>query len=712
MKYFALLLITATPFAVVAGPDVTTFQIHSPYAPEVDIGSDTAIVYGVGRTFAQRAAEWRAKGYDVSLMTGIAWGDYGAYYGEGEAFKKGEVQTERDGRLRMHGNSTNVGYNVPTVAYIEFVKKYIDPALDAGVRAVYLEEPEYWANTGWSEAFKREWEQFYGEPWRAPDSSADAQYRASKLKYELYFNALHTVFAHVDERAKTIGQTIECHVPTHSLINYAQWGIVSPESHLIDIPQLDGYVAQVWTGTARSRNSYEGVAKERTFETAYLEYGQMVAMTHPTGKKLWFLHDPVEDNPNRSWNDYRYNYECTVVASLMWPTVHRFEVMPWPDRIFRGQYPKVDLDSKTGEREGIPADYALEMLTVVNALNDVGQHDVRFECGTRGVGVIVSDTMMFQRADPTPSDPMLGSFYGLALPLLKVGVPVEMVQMENAGYPNAFGDCKVLLLTYEHQKPLKAAYHEALAGWVRRGGCLILVDDGRDPYHAVREWWNDQGASEAKAYDHLLGVLGAGETAWKNPVVVGGGFVRAIAQSPAQLSREKGGAEKVRGWVAEMLRQRGEELQTSPGICIRRGPYIAAGVCDESPLEVHSMTVWGKCVDLFDPGLRIVDNLVLGPNQRAFLYDLSYIKRHRFGPQVVGSSSRIRNARELPGAYTFTARGPAGTTARLRVYLPSAPRSVTTDPQLDVKQEWDASSQTALIELPNRAEDVRITIAY
>ena len=49
---------------------------------------------------------------------------------------------------------------------------------------------------------------------------------------------------------------------------------MSPESSLIDVG-ADGYIAQVWTGTARTANLYEGRRRERTFETAFLEYGAM-----------------------------------------------------------------------------------------------------------------------------------------------------------------------------------------------------------------------------------------------------------------------------------------------------------------------------------------------------------------------------------------------------------------------------------------------------
>ena len=130
-------------------------------------------------------------------------------------------------------------------------------------------------------------------------------------------------------------------MPTHSLINYAHWKIVSPESSLIEVG-ADGFIAQVWTGTARTPNVYRGRPRERTFETAFFEYGAMMNVVQASGGTVWFLNDPIEDNPDHSWDDYRTNWESTLTASLLWPQVWRYEVMPWPERIFHGRYPAVD----------------------------------------------------------------------------------------------------------------------------------------------------------------------------------------------------------------------------------------------------------------------------------------------------------------------------------------------------------------------------------
>lgn len=691
--------------------DFTTFQTFSPYSPAIDIASDVAIVYGSGPDFADRADAWRKRGYAVSLMTGISWGGYEAYYVTGGAFKKEEVQTDAKGRLRMHGDSTTVGYNVPTGAYIEFIKSYIEPAVDAGIDALYLEEPEFWAQTGWSEAFKRAWQDYYGEPWQAPDSSVDAQYRASRLKYELYYKALRDVFAHAEARAAAKGRTIECHVPTHSLINYAQWRIVSPESHLIDIPQLDGYIAQVWTGTARTANMYRGEKKERTFETAYLEYGQMLGMVRPTGKKVWFLADPVEDNPHRSWNDYRSNYECTVIASLFWPEVHRYEVLPWPDRIFQGSYAMMDMDLASGDRKGIPADYATELLTVLNALNDMKQDDVRYDAGSRGIGVIVSDTLMFQRAEPTPSDPMLGHFYGLALPLVKHGVPVEIVQLENTIYPPCLAPYKVLLLSYEGQKPLKPEYHDALAAWVKNGGRLLYVGDDSDPYHHVREWWNDNAANDKTPRMDLFARLGVTGEAGTRPQEIGSGLVRVLQESPAHVQLRNDGADDIIRLIKDLYERGGDTFQTQHYFRLDRGPYVIASVLDEST-AAQPLTLKGQFVDLFSPDLAIIQEKTLQPNERCLLFNLGWKPVDR----IAAASARVKQFAAENGAWRFTVRGPQGTRAVVRLQLANISNesdvsfSVGAKPPLPIEQQWDSSGHTLLMRFDNIADDVEVVV--
>ena len=355
----------------------------------LQLRSDVAICYGINPTLAARIAEWKQQGYLTHVMTGVSWGNYQDYlYGRFDGVNHvDEAQTDRDGNVISHGG--DVYYMSPGENFGKFLCRGVKQAMDAGAVAIHLEEPEFWVRAGYSNGFKREWKAFYNEDWLPPHSSPNAQYRASQLKYHLFQRALKQIFDFVKAENSRTGRRVKCYVPTHSLINYAQWNIVSPESSLLQVG-ADGFVAQVWTGTARTPNVYRAVRREHTFETAFLEYGAMMNIVKASGGTVWFLNDPVEDDPNHSWEDYRANWESTLTASLLWPQVSRYEVMPWPERVFHGEYPAFDAARrKPGEpieRVAIPAAYATEIMTVITALNDMNQKEVAWDCGTRGSG--------------------------------------------------------------------------------------------------------------------------------------------------------------------------------------------------------------------------------------------------------------------------------------------------------------------------------------
>lgn len=702
----ALVCIAVVFIAVTARTDEprSAFQTAADYAPELDIAADLAMLYGVNASFPDRYDHWKAQGYRIALMTGISWGDYSDYYGSDIDLRVDEIQTRKNGERYMHGDSSTVGYNVPSPDYVDFIKGYISPAIERGVEGLYLEEPEFWAESGWSEGFKSEWKRIFGEDWRAPDSSVDAQWKASRLKYQLYHDALREVFAH----ARSLDPDIACYVPTHSLINYAHWRIVSPMASLLDIPGFDGYIAQVWTGTSRTPNQYKGEMKERTFETAFLEYGQMLHLAESAGKKVWLLHDPIEDHPDRSWVDYRENYEATVVASLLWPASERFEVMPWPSRIFRGKRPLTNDDIATDTRVGIPADYAVEVLTVINALNDIGQY--RGTTSGPRVGVVVSDTMMFQRAAPHASDPALGSFYGIALPLVKRGIHVRPVQLETIAQPGALAEVDLLFLSYEGQKPLTPAYHDALEAWVRGGGTLIYIGDGSDPYHHVAAWWNDDGATSATPVDDLITRFRLKRDAWNTFESVGEGRVRVLADRPRRLAMYPQGDTNI-AHLLEAADMDDEAMEPEHAhFLLRRGPYVVAATMQEFAAK-NTVDISGQCIDLFDPTLPVLRNPSLRTQERRLLYDLHWLDEQNIPAQVVAASTRVRTDPSTDSVLRFTTRGPRGTLARLRVRLPGIPEEIRTLPTIEIEQSWDADSRTLYLAFENTGQEISFEFA-
>ena len=661
----------------------TSFQTSSPFDPRISIGADMVMCYGLPfhQADIDRIKKWRENGYRVNVMSGVAWGEYQDYlYGRFDGIDhEDEVQTQSNGDKIGHGG--DVYYMSPGINFGKYLASGVKHALDAGVEGIFLEEPEFWVRAGWSKGFQSEWKAYYHEDWQPPDSSSDAQYRASLLKYYLYQRALRQVFDFVKAYNKEHGTHAKCYVATHSLINYASWGIVSPESSLARVG-ADGYIAQVWTGTARTPNYYDGVVKSRTFETAFLEYGVMMNISRSIGGTVWFLADPIEDDANHSWRDYRENWQSTLTGSLLWPQVWRYEVMPWPERIFRGtQYPTTDSNErKPGEavtKEAIPPAYATELMAVVHALNNMNQKDISWESGTQGVGVLVSDTMMFQRFGPQASDNHLGSFYGLALPLLKHGLPIEPIQLENATLPHTLSMNKVLLLTFEGMKPMKEKDSAAVAEWVKKGGALVFVDNDADPFNMVRSWWNaapNNFESPRQALFHQLGLL---RTTPAGTYKIGKGTLIYSTSSPAALSRSADGGTIVRGLVKQACAAVGLKYHETNYLSLRRGPYIVAAGLDES-INTPPHVIKGNFVNLFDGALPLVNSVTLEPNSRTLLLDLDKIPGK--GPQVLAAACKTLGEQVLlDGTFKFFAAGPDEIKSNVLVRLQSAPKSVAMD---------------------------------
>jgi hypothetical protein len=691
----------------------TSFQQVSAWSPYLDFQQDTTIVYGTSDDLQSRIDSWRTQGYRVEFMTGVAWGNYNDFQNGGwdGVEHRDAAQRRRDGSLILHNpNDESNPYYCPTERYRTFLKTKIAQAIDAGAEAIYLEEPEYWAFAGYENAFRAEFRNYYNEQWRPPHESVDARYRADQLKYVLYRDTLRELFDFAKNYAMQHGREVRCYVPTHSLISYAHIQMVSPMCSLMSIPQADGYIAQVWTGTARAPNNFRGVLKERTFESAYFEYAQMTSMVRPTGRTCILLADPIEDDPNHGWDDYEANYKRTLVASLFQPEVSTYEIMPWPSRIFQHNYFATEADARRRNEKDPPLrvpisdGYAKVLLSCFNALAGMEANGkVKWEAGYDRIGVVVSDTLMFQRDEPTPSDRDLGNFFGLAMPLLKHGMPAKVVHLETLSDPNALKGIDVLLLTYEGMKPLSPAYHEVLAKWVRDRGTLLLVDDFKDPYNAVHAWWNTNGNAFPHPAAHLLKLLSLPEKPEPGAHDCGHGKLVYLNASPTQLSKSPGGDRA----ILDLLNQANvPNLRTQNHLVLRRGSYVVAAAMDESASS-DPTTIKGRLVDLFDPTLPVVTDPQIRPGAVRLYRDVDAVQR----PCVIASASRIRDEASDGDAFTFRSRGPAGTRCITRIALKAKPKHVTVRQGASLyplTQEWDEASKTLVLRYDNVANPLLI----
>ena len=723
----------------------TTFQTGGVWKPTTDTRSDVAIVYGVsdqkGMTFEQRVQSWRDRGYIAAFMTGIAWGNYQEYFtGKWDGSPHfDEAQMEQNGDTIWHGRLTP--YIVPTKGFLTyFNEKIIRRVIDAGIDAIYLEEPEFWARAGYSAAFKNEWKNYYGFDWRPQHESPENTYLSNKLKYHLYYKALEDAFTYAKSYGKSKGMIIRCYVATHSLLNYSLWQIVSPEASLASLPCVDGYIVQSWTGTAREPNYFNGIAKERTFETAFLEYGCMRSMTAPTNRKLFFENDPVED-VRRDWSDYKRNYETTFTAELFYPDIDNFEVMPWPDRIFDGQY----YTSRTSsEKAPMPRSYSTQLLVMINALNNIPVSENKTS-GTQGISVLMGNSLMFQQLPthdngkayenpyfsnfyetsgmfhryPTSyklMDPLLSNFYGEALPFLKRGVPVNIVHLENAGYEKAFSDTRILLMSYSNMKPPTEKAHEQLAQWVRNGGLIVYSGRDDDPFQAVKEWWNSDGKKYNCPADDLFEKLGIGQHPKEGIYPVGKGSICIIRKDPKEYVLDSNGDKPLRDNVEMLYEQSaGKKVEYKNNLYLRRGPYEIISVMDEAE-NTDPYIIKGKLIDLFDPNLPVLLQKQINPGEQACLYNIEQVTDPG-KPQVLASASRVYEEKIEKKSYSFVVKSPINTTNVMRVLLPAEPKKITVFDEkgkliTEVKTSWDSLSKTCFLSFENDPEGIKVKLAW
>jgi hypothetical protein len=665
----------------------TSFFYAWRYDPALAIPTDAVRLYfWSADSDCNMYATWADKGYAAQTMIH-------SRFGQEVRDRMDEVQTRRDGSLFSVAEGPNPDYyKVPTVGRTRLAQLYYSGPLAAGATGIGYDEPEFHVLTGYSEAFKQEWQARYGAPWQPPHSSIEARYKAEQLKVFLFRRQVEAILSDAERRKPAATRLIA----THSPLNYPHWGFVSMQHELLQIPALQEIIAEVWTGTARTPVTIGGLKAERTFELGYLEYSSCYHLVRGTGKRLWFLMDPMEDNPNRTMEDYHDNYAQTLLAALMFPSIDSYEVLVWPNRIF----------------SRVPKAYAILINTVVGALCELWRYpDGSVEAGSEGIGTFIADSIGWQRADPSPSD--YEGFLGLGLPLVLHGVPVAVLSLDRAAEPNYLDGFKCLLLSYDFLKPKGPVLHEALADWVRRGGTLIFIG-GTDAYNALSEsWWRQAGYATPAEHlftqvglplRHAKVILGSSQdgvletatptfqgalqrlrvprvypitlyapptgatTPYQIPgeslppvweTAVGKGTVIFVGVAAGYFSATEESALWLRALTRRGYEKSGGRYREQPYFQVRRGPYVGLRTLNKD----YSGT--GRFVDLLSPTLAVVDNPKVTARSSAFWRQLGPAQD---SPRVVAVSGRLRARHEQSLATAFWVQAPARTEGAARIW--------------------------------------------
>jgi hypothetical protein len=316
---------------------------------------------------------------------------------------------------------------------------------------------------------------------------------------------------------------------------------------------------------------------------------------------------------------------------------------------------------------------------------------------------------MFQRGEPTPSDPHLGNFYGLALPLLKRGLPVSPVQLENVTITNYLKDFRVLLLSYDGQKPLRPEVHAPLAGWVKQGGALIVCDADADPYLRVREWWNSGDCHFTTPREHLFAQLGLPPSFMTNEFrSIGKGGVLWLRERPATCSYGQAGAEKIVAAAKRAAQAVGLNWRETNYLLLRRGPYVIGAGLDES-IGGEPRKLGVRFVNLFDPELRLRTEVSLNEGSRQLLLDLDAVSTNK--PALLASACKAL-PKAPDGGLSYTVEGVGNTPAILLLQTAKAPSRVTLAGQTLEKFEYSENDKLLWIRFENEASPRELNIVF
>ncbi len=350
------------------------------------------------------------------------------------------------------------------------------------------------------------------------------------------------------------------------------------------------------------------------------------------------------------------------------------------------------------------------MQTVFNALNDLKQSRVKWDCGTTRIGVLVSDSLMFQRGEPTPSDPWLGNFYGLAMPLVMHGLPVAPVQLENATIPHFLDNCRILFLSYDGQKPLSPEVHAPLAAWIKHGGVLVVCDRDADPYLKVREWWNSAGNTFATPRQHLFGLLGVDDSLPADVFhTVGKGGLLWIKERPADLTTSQAGADRIVAAAKAAAQAGGLKWRETNYLLLRRGNYVIASGLDES-LGGEAHRLRGRFVNLFDAALQVQTGISITPGARQFLLDLD--AAHSRHPHLLVSACKALLQKQSRKEMDFAVEGVAATPAIMLLESKKAPSSVTLEGQNLTTFDYSAADHLLWIHFENQARPRDLKVVF
>ena len=308
--------------------------------------------------------------------------------------------------------------------------------------------------------------------------------------------------------------------------------------------------------------------------------------------------------------------------------------------------------------------------------------------------------------------PAFPQFFGMAMPLLKYGLPIKPVQLDNvrrfAGY---LDDISFLVLSFEYIKPEAPDVNTALISWVKQGGTLLYIGDGSDPFHGIDSWWRKSGYENPA--QHLFEMAGLSRSLADGRYQVDKGEIIVWNMMPAKICLKAELADSYRALVKDALAGRGTDWQYRNDLTLHRGPYIISAVMDESVNDDRKVFD-GLYADLLENDYKIIAHKEIAPDESALLFDFAKIAGEEF--RIVGTSARVERAGLEEDALRMRLKTADKIKAFTRVRLPKPVGQVSAldedGDSVPVSMEWDQGSRTLLVSYDSQAKAVDVTAAW
>ena len=295
------------------------------------------------------------------------------------------------------------------------------------------------------------------------------------------------------------------------------------------------------------------------------------------------------------------------------------------------------------------------------------------------------------------------AFFSIALPLLKYGIAVRPVLLDNMRrYVGYLNDYDMLLMSYEYMKPDYPDINNSISSWVKEGGQLIYIGDGSDPFNNIDSWWKGRFNNPA---EHLFMMLGISPEGEKSIFTCGDGTAAVYNINPSVFAYSKENAGKLRDFFLEAAKRKGYTPEFSNHLILSRDRYIIAAVMDES-INNEPLVLTGLFADMFSPDFEIVTEKILYPEDKAMLCDLTKITE---AVDIIGTSVRIDELKAEDGKVILSTSGAGGFNANIRIKLPFIPQYAEIDGEA-ARISYDKPSSTALISFYSKTGNRTIVI--